>query len=80
MDKTTSVVAAFDAGKIPDQKQINAAIDWVLTNGIPEIEPEGSGQLSAQGRVIANGMRDVLKSYKQLGSAKNGAFPSYLIY
>jgi hypothetical protein len=74
MDKTTSVLAALDAGKFPDQNQVNQAINWVLVNGIPEIEPSGGGQLSAQGKVIANGLREVLQSYKQLGSNKNGSF------
>lgn len=75
MEKATSVLAALDAGKFPDQKQINEAIDWVLLNGIPEIEPSGSGKLSEQGQVIANGIREVLRSYKQLGSSKNGSSP-----
>jgi hypothetical protein len=74
MDKTTSVLAALDAGKFPNHNQINQAIDWVLTNGIPEIEPSGGGELSAQGKVIANGLREVLLSYKQLGSNKNSAY------
>lgn len=72
MDKTTSVLAALDAGKFPDQKQINQAIDWALTNLIPEIEPAGSSELSAQGKVIADGLREILRAYKQLGSNKNG--------
>lgn len=72
MDKATSVLAALDAGKLPDQEQVNQAIDWVLNSAIPELEPSGRGELSEQGKVIANGLRDVLQSYKQLGSAKNG--------
>ena len=72
MEKATSVLAALDAGKFPDQNQVNQAIDWVLINGIPEIEPSGRGELSAQGKIIANGLREVLQAYKQLGSNKNG--------
>ena len=72
MDKTTSVLAALDAGKLPNQKQVDQIIDWVTQNVIPEVQPSGGGELSAQGRVIANGLREVLQSYKQLGSAKNG--------
>jgi hypothetical protein len=71
MDKTTSVLAALDAAKFPDQKQINHAIGWMLVNGIPEIEPAGGGELSAQGKAIANGLREVLQAYKQLGLNKN---------
>ena len=72
MEKATSVLAALDAGKFPDQNQVNQVIDWVLVNGIPEIEPSGGGELSAQGKIIANGLREVLQAYKQLGSNKNG--------
>ncbi|KAF7981273.1 hypothetical protein HWV62_34169 [Athelia sp. TMB] len=72
MDKTTSVLAALDAGKLPNQKQVNEIIDWITDNVIPEVQPSGTGELSAQGRIIANGLREVLQSYKQLGSAKNG--------
>ncbi|KZP20679.1 hypothetical protein FIBSPDRAFT_911054 [Athelia psychrophila] len=72
MDKTTSVLAALDAGKLPNQKQVNQAIDWITENVIPEAQPQGGGELSAQGRVIANGLREVLSAYKQLGSSKNG--------
>jgi hypothetical protein len=74
MEKATSVLAAFDAGKFPDQSQANQAIDWVLVNLIPEIEPSGGGELSAQGKAISNGLREALKAYKQLGSNKNGQY------
>jgi hypothetical protein len=72
MEKTTSILGALDAGKYPDQKQVNQAIDWTLVDVLPEIEPSGEGELSAQGKIIANGLREVLQSYKQLGSNKNG--------
>jgi hypothetical protein len=74
MDKVTSVLAALDANKFPDQNQINQAIDWVLVNVIAEFEPSEGGELSAQGKLIAGGLREVLQAYKQLGSAKNGRF------
>lgn len=74
MDKTTSVLAALDAGKLPDQNQINQSIDWVLVNFIAELESGtgGDSELSKQGRVIAGGVREILRAYKQLGSNKNG--------
>jgi hypothetical protein len=74
MDKATSVLAAFDAGKFPDQKQVNQATDWVLVNLISEIEPQDVGELSAQGKAISNGLREVLQAYKQLGTNKNGRY------
>lgn len=74
MDKATSVLAALDAGKIPDHKQVATVIDWLLTTGIPEVEPSGSAQLSQQGRAIADGLREVLKAYKQLGESKNSKY------
>lgn len=73
MDKSTSVIAAFDAGKLPSTQQLNAFIDWLNTVGITHIQPESSGDLSSQGRVLANDLRHVLDAYKQLANNKNGA-------
>ncbi|EPQ52477.1 hypothetical protein GLOTRDRAFT_64155 [Gloeophyllum trabeum ATCC 11539] len=73
MEKASSVIAAFDAGKMPSQKQISQFIDSVLKSGLVEVEPsEGSGELSKQGKVLAQDLRDVLEAYKKLGEDKNG--------
>jgi hypothetical protein len=74
MEKATLVLGALDAGKFPDQNQVNQAIDWVPVKIIPAVEPSGGGELGAQGKIIANGLREVLESCKQLGSNKNGQY------
>ncbi|KZT23291.1 hypothetical protein NEOLEDRAFT_1069764 [Neolentinus lepideus HHB14362 ss-1] len=72
MEKTASVIAAFDAGKMPTQKQISQFVDSVLKSDLIQVEPsEGSGELSKQGKVLAQDMRDVLEAYKKLGEDKN---------
>lgn len=82
MDKTSSVIAALDAGKLPSQHQLNAIIDWILLNIIPFNSPE-LDKLTPPGSSIARSLADVLAAYKQLGINKNRAFPflvsSYLI-
>ncbi|TFK49777.1 hypothetical protein OE88DRAFT_1662432 [Heliocybe sulcata] len=72
MDKTASVIAAFDAGKMPTQKQISQFIDNVLKSGLIQVEPSEGGELSKQGKVLAQDLRDVLEAYKKLGEDKNG--------
>lgn len=75
MDKTTSVLGAFEAGKIPSQDQLNAAIDWALAVAIPNVQgTANAAALSSQGQIIADGLRDVLLAYKQLGTNKNRAY------
>ncbi|KIJ60327.1 hypothetical protein HYDPIDRAFT_98881 [Hydnomerulius pinastri MD-312] len=71
MDKSTSIIAALDAGKLPSQSQINDIIDWTLENLIASTESSDAGKLSEQGKILAHGLRDVLAAYKQLGTSKN---------
>ncbi|EGN98629.1 hypothetical protein SERLA73DRAFT_107695 [Serpula lacrymans var. lacrymans S7.3] len=72
MDKTTAVIAAFDAGKLPNQHQVNQYIDWSLNNVLSTVDSPGAGKLSEPGKILANGLRNVLQAYRQLGSNKNG--------
>ena len=74
MDKATSVIAAFEAGKLPSTQQFNQFVDWLNDVGIAKLEPTSNTELSAQGRVLANDLRHVLEAYKTLGSNKNCAF------
>jgi hypothetical protein len=74
MDKTSSIIAALDAGKLPSQLQLNAIIDWILHNIIPSDLPE-LDKLTQPGRAIARGLGDVLAAYRQLGTKKNCAYP-----
>ncbi|KAJ3501731.1 hypothetical protein NLJ89_g9206 [Agrocybe chaxingu] len=71
MDKTTSMLAAFEAGKLPSTQQVNRFFDWLNDVGIAQIEPTENTELSAKGRVLANDLRGVLDAYKQLGIHKN---------
>lgn len=72
MEKTTSVLGALDAGKLPSTQQFTQFIDWLNKVAIPSIEPSSSGNLSSQGRLLATRLRDVLNAYKQLAMNKNG--------
>lgn len=74
MDKTSSVIAALDAGKLPTQDQLNAIIDWLLVHIIPSDSPELE-KLTQPGGALATGLADVLIAYKQLGTNKNRASP-----
>ena len=66
------MIAAFDAGKFPSQQQINAFIDWFLNSPLAQIEPTSDGgELSEQGQIIVNDIRNLLTAYKQLGEHQN---------
>ncbi|KAF8799376.1 hypothetical protein BYT27DRAFT_7227880 [Phlegmacium glaucopus] len=68
MDKTSSVIAAFEAGKLPSTQQFNSFIEWLSDVGITQVEPTA---LSSQGRVIADDLRQILDAYKKLANNKN---------
>ena len=72
MDRSSSVVAAFHAGKLPSQKQVSQGIDRLLSSPFLNNEPSNSGELSAQGRQLQDDVRSLLNAYKKLGEDKNG--------
>lgn len=74
MNKTSSVLAALDAGKLPSTQQFNLFFDWLIDVGITNIEPSSQGDLSSQGRVLANDLRRILDAYKTFLNDKNRAF------
>jgi len=71
MNKTSSVIAALDAGKLPSTQQFNRFFDWLIDVGITNIEPSAQGDLSSQGRVLANDLRRILDAYKAFLNDKN---------
>lgn len=74
MERTTTVLAAFEAGKLPTTQQANNFIDWLSHVGITQLEPGANTELSSQGRILADDVRNVLDAYKQLGTNKNCVF------
>ncbi|RPD60459.1 hypothetical protein L226DRAFT_461468 [Lentinus tigrinus ALCF2SS1-7] len=73
MDKSSSVVAAFNAGKLPTQKQVSQGIDRLLASPFLTNDPSTSvGELSAQGKQLQDDLRSLLNAYKKLGDDKNG--------
>ncbi|PCH36984.1 hypothetical protein WOLCODRAFT_20866 [Wolfiporia cocos MD-104 SS10] len=76
MDKAASIIAALDAGKLPTHQQISHTIDAFLNSAVLSVAPPiDGGELSQQGKVLQNDVRDVLEAYKQLGESKNEPFP-----
>ncbi|KAF8621696.1 hypothetical protein AX15_007557 [Amanita polypyramis BW_CC] len=76
MDKLTSVIAALHAGKLPTTHQLIQLIDWVEKVVIVKIEPSEEmvaelPELSAEGKVLAKDLREVLENYKALVYNKN---------
>jgi hypothetical protein len=69
MEKTTSILAALDATKLPSTQQLIQFIDWLDKVGI--ISVATGDHLTSQGRVLADRVREILDAYKQLISNKN---------
>ncbi|KAJ6589074.1 hypothetical protein B0H19DRAFT_1102800 [Mycena capillaripes] len=70
MEKSSSIAAAFDAGKLPSTDQLNGFIDWLMQFEFPAVQPS-ENTLSGQGRILANDIRGILDAYKALNSNKN---------
>lgn len=74
MDRYATIAGAFDAGKLPSHKQIEAAINALLQSGLLQVEPRNDeGTLSQNGKIVATDIRRVLEAYKTLGNNKNGS-------
>ncbi|EMD36643.1 hypothetical protein CERSUDRAFT_136886 [Gelatoporia subvermispora B] len=72
MDKTTSVIAAFSAGKLPTQQQVSQALEQALHSAVLSDDPSpDGGQLSEQGKVLQNDVREILEAYQQLVDSKD---------
>ncbi|KAF5348242.1 hypothetical protein D9756_010501 [Leucocoprinus leucothites] len=71
MNKSSSVVAALDAGKLPSTQQFDQFLNWLSDVGITHVEPSTQGELSSQGRLLANDVRRILDAYKQFMNSKN---------
>ena len=77
MDKSSSIAAAFDTGKLPSQQQISQAIDHALSSSFLTNDPStGVAELSAQGKKLQDGIRNLLSAYKTLGENKNCEYSS----
>jgi hypothetical protein len=73
MDKTTSVIAAFQAGKFPTTNQLNGFIDYLLESDLIRVDSvAGQPELTAQGKKVAGDLREILSVYKEILTSKNG--------
>ena len=76
MNKSSSIAAAFSAGKLPSQQQWSTAIDAYLdTPLLTNVRTERVGELSEQGKQLQEGVRGLLLAYQKLGDDKDGESP-----
>ena len=76
MDKLTSVIAALDANKLPSTQQFVQFIDWIEKVVLAEIQPSEAmvidmPELTAQGKVLSNDLREIFEAHKALAVHKN---------
>ncbi|KAF9011677.1 hypothetical protein BDZ89DRAFT_963742 [Hymenopellis radicata] len=73
MENFTNILAAFNAGKLPSQEQLNRFIDFIKDDVLVQAQAvAGSGNASSQGQMLAKHVGAVLNAYKVLGTNKNG--------
>ena len=76
MDKSSSVIAALDAGKLPSTQQFGDFVNWLRDVGIINIKSPAQAELSSQGHLLSNDVRRILDAYTQFLNNKNGpSFP-----
>lgn len=81
MDKASSVVAAINAGKLPTTQQFIRFVDYLDEVGITQVKSDkDSAPLTAQGRLLADDLRQVFYAYKQFFNNKNGIFFLFAYY
>ncbi|KAK2459822.1 hypothetical protein APHAL10511_008143 [Amanita phalloides] len=84
MDKLSSIIAALEAGKLPTTRQVVQFIDCVEMVALPRAQHSMEAMtvdipdMSAQGKIIANHLKNVLECYKQLAIHKNSKCEDYL--
>lgn len=76
MDKSSSVMAALNVGKLPSTQQFGDFVNWLRDVGIINIKSPAQAELSSQGRLLSNDVRRILDAYTQFLNNKNGlSFP-----
>ncbi|KAF5383154.1 hypothetical protein D9615_004963 [Tricholomella constricta] len=74
LDKSADALAAFQAGKLPSQQQLDVFIRTITGSSLLHYDSQafnGAGPLSENGRRVLNDIREVLESVLQLGMEKN---------
>ncbi|KAF9554848.1 hypothetical protein CPC08DRAFT_643741 [Agrocybe pediades] len=74
MDKSASILAALDAGKLPTTQQASAYIDYVANDILPPetaTTDDLTAELSSQGKVLAGDLKELLDAYKAVIVTKN---------
>lgn len=73
MDKTSTVIAALNAGKLPSSEQLAGWVNAALNSAVLSNEPSADGgELSQQGKSLQSDIRDLLTAWNELGESKNG--------
>ncbi|KAK7047885.1 hypothetical protein VNI00_006213 [Paramarasmius palmivorus] len=71
MNKAIDITAALEAGKLPSHQQIYQFLEYFKKDIVTQAEPSSGDNLSRQGRILADRVRDIATAYQQLGEHKN---------
>ncbi|KAG8741005.1 hypothetical protein FRC10_003464 [Ceratobasidium sp. 414] len=71
-DTAANALGALSAGKMPTQRQLDAALNLLLSSNVLKVGATSAGALSAHGRVLVLDVREIVQSMARIGMEKNG--------
>jgi hypothetical protein len=71
-DNVADALGALSAGKMPTQRQLDAALNKLLSSDMLKVGATSTGALSAHGKVLALDVREIVESVARIGMEKNG--------
>jgi len=70
-DNAADALGALSAGKMPTQRQLDAALNTLLSSNILKVGETSTGTLSTHGKMLVLDARKILESVARIGMEKN---------
>ncbi|KAG9126944.1 hypothetical protein FRC07_001277 [Ceratobasidium sp. 392] len=70
-DKAADALGALSAGKMPTQRQLDAALSSLLSSNVLKVGATSTGALSDHGKVLLLDVREIVQSVARIGMEKN---------
>lgn len=70
--KAVDALNALAAGKMPTQKQINTALNSLMSSDLFKVGNTATGTLGAQGQSLVLDIKAILEAIIRIGMEKNG--------
>ncbi|QRV76702.1 hypothetical protein RhiJN_04717 [Ceratobasidium sp. AG-Ba] len=70
-DKAADALGALSAGKMPTQRQVDAALNALLNSNMLKVGATSTGALSARGKQMVLDVREIVQAVARIGMEKN---------